>query len=223
MACLPQRLDALTAADGRRDRATLNNIARAIREDGLLPRGTTGRGAPRMNTRNAADLLIAVVLPVPRGEAADAARQFGTLRRRPHGMDRLSDWRLQLAEAPTFVEALTVLIEQAPAIGDTVVQWIDDACPGLPTPERYKLLTPRITIGFVTPLRAYITLQFNQGDGGCKGFHLDYDWNVNPAWKSHRHATLQSDWEIETRVHFGTILRLHDALADVAMDGEAVA
>jgi hypothetical protein len=51
MARLPTLVDALTAADGRRDRATIANIARAIREAGLLPPSARGRGATPMTWR----------------------------------------------------------------------------------------------------------------------------------------------------------------------------
>lgn len=227
MARLPQLVDALTAADGRRDRATIDNIARACRKDGLLPPSLRGHGASPMTVRNAADLLIAVTMPVPRGKAARAAGEFRTLHSTPSKMAYYetttprsagSQWLApaQLAEAQTFGEALEFLIEQAEEIGSSLMQWTDANYSYMPEEDRYKLCLPHLTVGFITPLRAYVSVTFNRGEGPVEEFRCDYGLNVNLLFlNAYTDATLQnSDWELETRVRLGTILRLHDALAD---------
>jgi hypothetical protein len=59
MAKLPALVSALAEVDGR-DRPTIDHIARTIREAGYIPTGKRGVGAAEMDTRAAANLLIAL-------------------------------------------------------------------------------------------------------------------------------------------------------------------
>lgn len=116
MARLPQLVDALTATDGR-DRATIDNVARAIREDGLLPTTLRGPGASKMTAANAADLLIATSMPVPRGEASAAAIRFRALEPHTLSLNRTESPTLQaVAQSASLGEAVEVLIQHARAI-----------------------------------------------------------------------------------------------------------
>lgn len=214
MARLPQIVDALSAADGRRDRATLDNIARAIREDGLLPDTLRGRGATPMSLRSVADLLIAVNLPVPRGEAAAAAEQFRSLRPLPASGAGLPDVLKALDEAETFGAALEALIGQAEALGLLLMRLADEACSRIPEETRYKLLMPELRVEFMSDLSARISVASRHGQGPQAAFRRRYCMDLDrPADFYAGPFSRKSDTLVTHCVHLGTILRLHDALA----------
>ncbi len=144
MARLPALVDALTEADKVRDRATIDNIARAVREAGLLPTSGAGHRAAHMSVQNAADLLIATNLVLPRGRAADATRQIRSLRRLPGFTRGNSGVFKVISEAQTFGAAVEVLIEQAPLLLTAFTTWADEAWGNHPEEDRIGSFFPNL-------------------------------------------------------------------------------
>lgn len=107
---LPALVKALAEVD-EREEATLNHVARLIREAGHLPTTKRGPGSANMGPREMANLLIAANgTDLPRN-APNAVTQFRSLSVREWaGTLCGSDYLAGLAEAPTFGEALDLLI-----------------------------------------------------------------------------------------------------------------
>lgn len=217
MARLPALVDALTEADGQRDRATIDNIARAVREAGLLPTTGVGRLAAHMSVQNAADLLIATNVVLPRGQAADAARQIRSLRRLARSSKGNAGVFKAVGEAQTFGAAIEVLIEQAPSLLYSFAAWADEAYANYPEDLRLKLFLPQLAVEFTSKLSANVTLYYDRGydlDCGLVGvqpeFRCEYAMDLD---KPHGFYTSpKSDRHITVRVGIKTIMRLHVAL-----------
>lgn len=111
---LPGLVKVLAEGDERGE-ATLNHIARVIREAGHLPTTKRGPGASDMGVREAANLLMGASGSDIPANAAAAVEQYQSLsrfhgrRQRDFDLDR-SSWWTQIKAASTFGEALQHLI-----------------------------------------------------------------------------------------------------------------
>lgn len=111
---LPGLVKVLAEGDERGE-ATLNHIARMIREAGHLPTTKRGPGASDMGVREAANLLIAVSGSDVPTNAAAAIEQYRSLQfsrsERERGFDLgQSGWWTKIKSASNFSEALQHLI-----------------------------------------------------------------------------------------------------------------
>lgn len=116
MAKLPALVSALAEVDGR-DRATLDHIARVIREAGYIPTTKRGSGAAEMTAREAVNLLLAANgADVPK-DGPIAIDRFRSLRLKFANPRETSLPTFQsIAEAPTFGDALEALVEGIPEV-----------------------------------------------------------------------------------------------------------
>lgn len=132
MARLPQLIDALAEHDGR-DRVSLDNLGRAIREAGFIT--TTGRGsaAAVMSISDAANLLIGAKGSDTPKNAATAVSQFRTFKHRAT-QARYEELGIfeQIDKAETFGEAIEELIAVAPLIH---LQFVKHVIENYVTPE----------------------------------------------------------------------------------------
>lgn len=146
MAKLPALVAALTECDDR-DRATLDWVARAIREAGCIPTGKRGAGAADMTFREAANLLIGANAAETPKQSALAVVQFRTLRPTDLSPQREKEGVFaRIDEAETFGEALEALIEGSPELLVSLMQYVDDAYSGH-NEEQRRLLKGRLLSG----------------------------------------------------------------------------
>jgi hypothetical protein len=159
MAKLPALVSALTECD-ERDYATLDYIARAIREAGLIPTTKRGSGASEMTVREAANLLIAAnASETPKAGAMAVAHyrslkgqdlspgeydeiEPGRFRRREHDKDGIFG---RITEAANFGEALEILIDGAPELLLSLLAFMDDAYSNYDVEGRKKLKALMLT------------------------------------------------------------------------------
>lgn len=135
MARFPKLVDALAEVDGR-PRGVLDHMAREVREAGLIETTGAGWAAAQMTSLDAAHLILGVYGSSGRGDAADAARILGGLRRNP--MNRvLTQTHPHLHPAvetialqPTLVEAVAALIELGPQLADQTLR-TQSSLPGI--------------------------------------------------------------------------------------------
>ena len=220
MAKLPQLLDALTAADGRRERSTFDSISRAIRGDGLLPPSKRGHGATVLGVQDATNLLLAALVPVEQAEAATAAVQLRSLRRFPRPRWEGTGVLAALAEADTFGDAVDLVIERVDLVGAILMRWTDDAYGNMPAELRHKVFMPKLSLSISSNLTAEIAIDFNRGTGPEREFSLTYvrdlqqpsDFYAGPFARA-------SDTTSTVSVGLPTLLRLHDALFPEGADG----
>lgn len=79
MATLPNLIDVIAKIDGR-DHATLDHMARLIRDAGFIAKGKRGRGAIDMTARDAANLLLGLNGAEAPGDAPAAVSRLRMLR-----------------------------------------------------------------------------------------------------------------------------------------------
>lgn len=120
MAKLPKLIEALAAVD-ERPRATLEYIARIIREGGELPTTKRGSGASDMTLREAANLLIGVsVAEAAPKDAAALVGQYRTLSvqaySQPVEESLIKTLANHISASQNFGEALERLIEASPVV-----------------------------------------------------------------------------------------------------------
>lgn len=113
---LPGLVKVLAEGDERGE-ATLNHIARVIREAGHLPTTKRGPGASDMGAREAANLLIGASGSDIPANAAVAVAQYRPLTLSTAGYKRRdlegSAWWSRVKAAPNFGEALEALINSS--------------------------------------------------------------------------------------------------------------
>lgn len=215
MARLPAFVDALARTDRERDRSTIDNIARAVREEGLLPTVSSGRGAAKLTAANAADLLIAVHAVVPRAKAAQATRQIRSLRRMAASSGGEHGFYKALGEAETFGDALVILIEQAPAIFNSFVDWVDDAYANHPEEDRHLFL-PQLRVRFTNRLTADVSFVFNRGVQRAieAGTQVDFktSYTIDIDQPRDFYERIKTDRQVTVSVGLPTIMSLHEAL-----------
>lgn len=116
MATLPKLVTALAEVDGR-ERKTVEHIARVIREAGFIPTGKRGGGAPKMDCRSAANLIIGLHGADAPMDAPAVINIFRTLTPGPcYLADGMSPYFNKIGRTRTFGQALELLIEDAPKL-----------------------------------------------------------------------------------------------------------
>jgi hypothetical protein len=214
MARLPSLIDALSQADPQRDRATLDNIARAIREDGLLPPSPRGRGANDYTLENATDLLLASQVPVPRGEASRTALQFRSLRRMNVPVHAVPLFQ-ELVAPQTFGEAMEVLIERADKLASALVEWTHSAYPALPGNLR-RMVVPKVEVTMTSRLSAVVAINLEGGPESLPRYQASYAMDVTKEPEFYQGPfAAKSDRVVSVTFGLPTILRLHEALFPV--------
>ncbi len=124
MGKLPALVSALASVDGR-ERASVDHVARTIRERGYITTGKRGGGAANMVAREAANLLIALNGADSPKEAGVAIDRFRSLRQmyagsasvlkaRIDNYDSLPKPLQDVMDTHTFGEALDALIDGVP-------------------------------------------------------------------------------------------------------------
>lgn len=127
MTRLPGLVSALAVADNR-EQATLDHIARVIREAGMIPTTKRGVGASSMTAREAALLLIGANASEAPKDAATAAEYYRLLLgRNYHRVGDLEGIYARIDEAANFGDAIEVLISGVPEIVASLAGYIDDA------------------------------------------------------------------------------------------------
>jgi hypothetical protein len=116
MGRLPQLVEALELVDGR-EPGSLYGFARACRDEGVIPPSPVGRGAATLSYREAADIFLATVIPVPKRQLQAAVAVFRALPRRGASREfRISRTKRYLSLPDTAGEFLELLIKSAPSL-----------------------------------------------------------------------------------------------------------
>ncbi len=121
MAQLTELLRVLQPLDGR-DEQTLYNSARKLREEGLLPKGKRGSGAPELSFEDAANVLLGVVGSTRSVDAADRCRLLGGLK------NIQMDWTSESFEPARLLrDSLTDLLSNLPQNFNLIANAISSA------------------------------------------------------------------------------------------------
>lgn len=155
MARLPAMVTALARIDGR-DRGTVDNLIRYIRERGYIPTGKRGHGAAEMTTREVVNGLLALNGADGPKDAPVAIDRFRSLRNwfagttkdfraRDEGYDSFPKAIQAVMDSGTFGEALEALIDEMPSLVASLKQYTTDAYTQF-TPEQVQRAFP----GFLT-------------------------------------------------------------------------
>lgn len=212
MATLPQTISALEAVAGR-DRATLVQYGRVIREDNLLPRGKPGGGAPQMTAENLAMLMFGIYFADAPKDAASTARRLGDYRRASADTrDDLPPVFHRIAACSTLREALTVTIAGVPDLKRAFEAYIDDAYAGT-SPEAIALLKadPSSVIGFtvaVNGVQAEIECTADRKAQWSATFVMDMS-----KWQAGDYGFTSSDRSVRTSFSLRSLLVVGDCLA----------
>ncbi|WP_281805363.1 hypothetical protein [Methylocystis echinoides] len=162
MAKLPALVDAIAEVDGR-DRATIDHVARVIREAGYIPTTKRGSGASEMTAREAANLLLALKGADAPKDGPLAIDRFRSLRQEetPHsgvnyeGFSQLPIAIKNVAEARTFGEALEALIDGAPELSQCLRQCVFEAYGEPRAPLIFKMVETGSFAGVEVTLKRY--------------------------------------------------------------------
>jgi hypothetical protein len=238
MGKLPTLVRALAECD-ERDRATLDHIARVIREAGWIPTTKRGSGASDMTFREAANLLIAasVAEAEPR-LAANAVHQYRTLiaqdisplnytQETRGGKTVVTGKRsprdgvfAAITEAETLGEALEALIEGAPELLISLLHYVEDAYSGKTDEQldwvRRGLLRgdhARVEVTFHRPT-PYATIRIMTLPGGREDVQFAWRYQVDAHLLAKGHyVDRRSDAHSTRTVGLRTLLELHAAIA----------
>lgn len=147
MTKLPGLVGALAECD-ERERATLDHVARVIREAGLIPTTKRGSGAADMTLTAAANLLIAANTGGIPKAAAMTVIQYRTLVPRNTGQPDPKDGiYARINAARDFGQALEFLIEGAPKLLRTFTDYMDVTYGGQQSDALYKFKTEMLNYG----------------------------------------------------------------------------
>jgi hypothetical protein len=124
MATLPNLVDAISTCDGR-DRASIAHVARVVREAGYIVNGPRGSGAPDMDMKSAANLLIALNgCDFPK-EAPLAIDRFRSLACHPiFVLDNCGSGFEDFGECRTFGDALEHMISSRSLLNALFSVWL---------------------------------------------------------------------------------------------------
>jgi hypothetical protein len=162
MAKLPALVDAIAEVDGR-DRATIDHVARIIREAGYIPTTKRGSGASEMTAREAANLLLALNGADAPKEGPLAIDRFRSLRQNEtpysgvncEGFSQLPIAIKNVAEARTFGEALEALIDGAPDLSLCLRQYVFETYGEQRAPLIFRMVETGSFAGVEVTLKRY--------------------------------------------------------------------
>ncbi|MFZ1428550.1 MAG: hypothetical protein WAS21_17465 [Geminicoccaceae bacterium] len=147
MTKLPGLVGALAECD-ERERATLDHVARVIREAGLIPTTKRGSGAADMTLTAAANLLIAANTGGIPKAAAMTVIQYRTLVPRNTGQPDPKDGiYAHISTARDFGQAVEFLIEGAPKLLRAFADDMDVIYGGHQPDALYRLKTEMLNFG----------------------------------------------------------------------------
>ena len=121
---LPGLVAAVTKVDGRPE-ATINHIARQVREAGFIPGGKRGHGGPDMGYMEAAHLLVALHSCAVSSGPVESIPFYGRSKFNPH-----TSWS-EMARLPFFtrvenaangIEAVAAFLEGAPELATHYIE-----------------------------------------------------------------------------------------------------
>lgn len=221
MAKLPALVDALAAADYR-SRATIDQIARVVREAGYIPTTKRGSGAADMTVREAANLLIGSFVESP----AQAAKAVGLYRRlhgqHMQGSDDSAGLFKEISDAETFGEALEVLIGGVPRLVASFEEYIEIAYSESYTAEQMKIWkASALKIGIISleievhRPSPYAEIRITSSNGGePRRVHHVWRYMVTVAMmdSGELKGHFDSDRRICETVGLTTIQNLHKAI-----------
>ena len=217
MARLPALVNSLARTDGR-PRVTLEVIARAIREAGLIATTQRGEGAAHMTVRDAANFLIGANAVQSPKLAADAARQFRTLKQTPHGRGGTGVFG-ELGACPTFGEAAELLIAKAEEIDLVFYDWTRRAF-GEERQDEWRLIGPTLSVTFT--LGVEIAVHFPSEDGPRLGHFFRFLADAGGLFdRSYGALDIGPDRRVATTIGLPTLCALHDCIFDLIRDPAA--
>jgi hypothetical protein len=125
VATLPTLVTAVAEVDGR-ERPVVDNFARRLREAGLIRTGKRGVGAPDMDCRSAANLLIALAVAETAKDAHVEVARMRSLKAMPSAYTAESGLLHRIEECWNFGDALEELITGYHELLDIVSDQIRD-------------------------------------------------------------------------------------------------
>jgi hypothetical protein len=191
MVKLPGLVTALAEVDGR-ERKTVEHIGRVIRERGYITTGKRGGGAANMTTREAANLIIALNGADTPKDAPAAIDRFRSLRQQWRGnastlrekLDRIESAPQAIkdvASVHTFGEALEALIDGAPELMRSMLQYCAEAYEGLDTSKLFALGLRLGLFGLEITFRHYATrIELFTMDGSNRRVEFETEFVVDP-------------------------------------------
>lgn len=214
MARLPALIDALALCDDR-PRGTIDHIARALREAGLIQTTKRGRGAAEMTARDAAALVLGLYgLADASPDAIAQAQVLGDLKRfgratrkgSPVGEhDPLPDVLRPITTAPTLLDAVAALIELAPFLDPST--GAKEATVTGRFHAALELRRPRLS--------ASIHINWRSAAPDRQGITVSYHLTGRPNGRS----TAEEAYAVTTRVMRPVLITLHSTLFPRAESG----
>ena len=129
MTTLPKLIEIIQPYDGR-DKSTLMQFGRVLREAGYIPKGKTGKGAPNMCLEHGANLLLGTygaASPKDGPKAVFNLRSLETYRFEGDFHEKCEVFP-DIMEKATFGEAIEELILGVPEIATSIVRIMDPDC-----------------------------------------------------------------------------------------------
>jgi hypothetical protein len=201
--------------------AQTDYLVRHLRKADLLPATKRGFGASEMTAEGAVNLLLAVMTGAPPSDAASAVEVYRSLRPMRCSLPHKAVFHAigQAVEAPTFGEALAVLVERAPALKRAATTMLALAYGKLP-PEQLTegsldlLFSLELTISRPVP-HARLTLR-SPNDLGFEVIEFEHQWvmdvNLMNADFYAEQFKEQRDMRTETTINHKVLFRLGDLL-----------
>lgn len=146
MATFPTMVELFAETDGREVKS-IEHIARLVRERGYIKNGKRGAGAPHMETRDAANLLIALCGCDNSVEAPIAIDRYRSLLKYGLGNEREEgelDTVKSIIECNNFGDALEVLIDGVPDLSIALTEYIASAYQTDDSERVSRLLSSRV-------------------------------------------------------------------------------
>lgn len=232
MAKLPALVSALNRHDGR-DRATLDHIARVIREAGYIPTTKRGSGASEMTAREAANLFLGA-------NGADTPREAPLAIDRFRSLMRFDAWSREEHDVPqvlrdikaatTFGEALERLIDGMGELYLAARRCIEMGYPDAPdfasdfqddlaTRPWGDIVAFTLTLGrYTAEIRLKIKVKGGQESGGWR---TDFTASFMPESQRYRagfYGPRQYDRRVDVTVTGLTLFELWRALHKEELD-----
>jgi hypothetical protein len=183
MAKLPALVSALAECDGR-DRATLEHIARVIREAGYIPTTKRGAGAAEMTAREAANLFIgANGCDAPKDAPLAIDRFRSLVMHDAYVRDRTEvETFKQIAEASNFGVALEALIDGMGEVLGAAENWLRDGYKDRPNlvDGYYRSLVSKPWFGGFIPFHLDVRMDRYAAEISCRVAAADEHGTIEP-------------------------------------------
>jgi hypothetical protein len=168
MAKLPALVSALEAVDGR-ERATIEHVARVVREAGFIPTTKRGSGAAEMTAREAVNLFLGLNGADAPRDALLAIERFRSLRLQYADPEHPEHEPFRaIAAAETFGEAMEALLEGMPQFVAAAVAFVEHGYSDRNEEERALLKELALKQSTTAPIVLTVTLQWYAAEIVCK-------------------------------------------------------